>query len=97
MPRVLASNLLLFSTDTSAAIKQTIGDFEDKFRQLNEILPPLNTYRNAAGEPSHAYWQQQVNYRVEATLDEETRHFSASQAITYVNNSPDTLKHLWLQ
>jgi hypothetical protein len=36
-----------------AAIKQTKGDFEDKFRQLDEVLPTPNVYRNAAGEPGH--------------------------------------------
>ena len=30
---------------------QSKGDFEDKFRQLDEILPTPNDYRNAAGEP----------------------------------------------
>ena len=39
----LAANAL-----ASGAIKQTKGDFEDKFRQLDESLPTPNVYRNAA-------------------------------------------------
>jgi hypothetical protein len=81
----------------NAAINQTKGDFEDKFRQLDESLPTPNVYRNAAGEPGHEYWQQQVDYKIKATLDEKNRRIEASQDITYHNNSPDTLKYLWVQ
>ena len=81
----------------NSAIKQTKGDFEDKFRQLDETLPTPNVYRNAAGEPGHQYWQQQVDYKIKAKLDEDKRRLEASQEITYHNNSPDTLKYLWLQ
>lgn len=76
---------------------QTKGDFEDKFRQLDEVLPTPNVYRNAAGAPGHQYWQQKVDYEINATLDEENRRLSASQTITYKNNSPDVLKYLWIQ
>jgi hypothetical protein len=81
----------------NAAVNQTKGDFEDKFRQLDESLPTPNVYRNAAGEPGHEYWQQQVDYKIKAKLDEEKRRIDASQIITYHNNSPDTLKYLWMQ
>ncbi|MEP0355580.1 M1 family metallopeptidase [Paraglaciecola sp.] len=81
----------------NAAINQTKGDFEDKFRQLDESLPTPNVYRNAAGEPGHKYWQQQVDYKIKAKLDEQKRRIEASQTITYHNNSPDTLKYLWMQ
>ncbi|MEX0618456.1 MAG: M1 family metallopeptidase [Pseudohongiellaceae bacterium] len=78
-------------------IAQTKGDYVDKFRQLDEVLPTPNIYRNAAGQPGHEYWQQQVDYRIRASLDEENRRISASATITYQNNSPDTLSYLWLQ
>ncbi|MFN7208605.1 MAG: hypothetical protein ACK5UN_02600, partial [Planctomycetota bacterium] len=35
---------------------------EDKFRQLEEILPTPNSYRAANGEPGPDYWQQRVDY-----------------------------------
>lgn len=79
------------------AIKQTKGNFEDKFRQLDEVLPTPNVYRNAAGEPGHKYWQQKVDYKIKVRLDEEKRRLQASQDIVYRNNSPDTLKYLWIQ
>ena len=89
--------LLAAIGSANSAINQTKGDFEDKFRQLDESLPTPNVYRNAAGEPGHEYWQQQVDYKIKATLDEENRRIQASQDITYHNNSPDTLKYLWVQ
>jgi aminopeptidase N len=79
------------------AVEQTKGNFVDKFRQLEEVYPTANTYRNAAGEPGHQYWQQKVDYDIKATLDEKNRRLIGSEQITYHNNSPDTLKYLWLQ
>ena len=78
-------------------IEQTKGDFKDVFRQLDEVLPTPNIYRTASGEPGHRYWQQEADYNIKATLDEDTRRITASQTITYTNNSPDTLRYLWLQ
>ena len=88
---------LVLSASVGAAIKQTKGNFEDKFRQLDEVWPTANVYRNAAGEPGHQYWQQQVDYTINVTLNEQKRRLDASQRVTYHNNSPDTLKYLWFQ
>ena len=94
----LSLSLIIFASFFNhAAIKQTKGDFEDKFRQLDEVLPTPNVYRNAAGEPGHMYWQQQVDYKIDVTLYEQKRRLEATQEITYKNNSPDTLKYLWIQ
>lgn len=70
---------------------------EDRFRQLEEILPTPNAQRAASGAPGHEYWQQQVDYVIDVALDEDLRHITASEAIHYQNNSPDTLRYLWLQ
>jgi hypothetical protein len=67
------------------------------FAQLGEALPTANSYRTASGAPGHAYWQQQADYQIEASLDEKNRRLSAAATITYHNNSPDTLRYLWLQ
>lgn len=43
-----------------------------------------------------AYWQQQVDYRIEVSLD-DTRHvLSGNIEIQYRNNSPDTLREIWM-
>ncbi len=89
--------LSLVSLFSHAEIQQTKGDFKDKFRQLDEVLPTPNVYRNAAGEPGHQYWQQKVDYQIKAKLDEKKRRLEATSTITYNNNSPDTLKYLWVQ
>ena len=78
-------------------VKQTKGDFEDKFRQLDEALPTPNTWRNAGGMPGHEYWQQKVDYEISAVLDESNRRLTGQESIRYQNNSPDTLSYLWLQ
>lgn len=88
---------LVHSAVVQGAIQQTKGDYEDKFRQLDEVLPTPNIYRNAAGEPGHKYWQQRVDYDIKVTLDEAKRRLDGVETITYHNNSPDNLKYLWLQ
>ena len=40
--------------------------FDDKFRQLDEVLPSANTYRTASGAPGAAYWQQRADYTIRA-------------------------------
>lgn len=82
---------------SSAQVQQTKGSFEDKFRQLEEVLPTANSYRTASGAPGSEYWQQQVDYDIEARLDENSRRIIGSERITYTNNSPDTLRYLWVQ
>ncbi|MCG7565552.1 M1 family metallopeptidase [Pseudoalteromonas sp. CnMc7-15] len=94
---VLLGALTLISQGVMANVMQTKGNFEDKFRQLDESLPTANTYRSAAGAPGENYWQQQVDYDIDVTLDEKARRLSASQRIEYTNNSPHTLRYLWLQ
>ena len=88
---------LLFASTTLASVEQTKGEFKDKFRQLDESLPTANNYRTAGGEPGHEYWQQEVDYDIDVRLLEDRRRIEASQRIRYTNNSPDTLRFLWLQ
>lgn len=95
------SALILLLAANSAAfgqgVQQTKGSFEDKFRQLEEVLPTPNVYRNASGQPGHQYWQQEVDYDIEVSLDEANQRLTGSETISYQNNSPDTLNYLWLQ
>jgi hypothetical protein len=69
----------------------------DRFRQLEELLPTPNAYRTASGAPGRDYWQQQANYEINVELDDELRQILGSETITYVNNSPDPLRYVWLQ
>lgn len=87
--------LILFLCGASNLLAQTT--WEDKFRQLDELLPTANTYRTASGAPGHQYWQQRADYRIRVTLDEQLHRITGSGQITYYNNAPDTLPYLWLQ
>jgi len=85
---------LVFFASVATAHAQA---FDDKFRQLDELLPAPTDTRTASGAPGHAYWQQRADYRIRATLDEARRAVTGSETITYHNNSPDTLAYLWVQ
>ncbi len=95
--RLLTILIILIPFNLNAAIVQSKGNYEDKFRQLEEVLPTPNDYRNAAGEPGRDYWQQKVDYKIDVSLDEAKRILTAKQKVTYHNQSPYALKYLWLQ
>ncbi len=71
---------------------------DDAFFTTNRIdWPGPNAYRAASGEPGPLYWQQRADYRIAATLDTTARRVSGTVSITYTNNSPDSLRFVWLQ
>jgi len=70
---------------------------QNKFAQLGEELPTPNEYRNAAGAPGHAYYQQKADYDIEVRLDDKKQRIYGEETITYTNNSPDQLDYLWIQ
>ncbi len=41
------------------------------------------------------YWQQQVNYTIDVSLDDTAHSLSGFEKLEYTNNSPDTLKFIW--
>jgi hypothetical protein len=60
-------------------------------------LPPPNEIRTADGAPGPRYWQQRADYAIKATLDTAAKRLSATEQIRYTNNSPDTLRFVWMQ
>ncbi|MEL6547550.1 MAG: aminopeptidase, partial [Myxococcota bacterium] len=70
---------------------------EDKFRQLEEILPTPDELRLGSGRPGPAYWQQKVDYSIDVTLDEARHRVIGSEDVRYENRSPHTLTYLWVQ
>jgi hypothetical protein len=93
----LVATLMAVNTAQADAIRQTRGDYYDAFRQLDADLPTPNVYRTASGAPGENYWQQEASHNIKVTLDEQNQRIDASQTIRYVNNSPDTLRYIWLQ
>ncbi|MBC7873234.1 MAG: M1 family metallopeptidase, partial [Ferruginibacter sp.] len=41
------------------------------------------------------YWQQQVNYTIDVSLNDKEHTLNGFEKIEYVNNSPDTLHFIW--
>jgi len=41
------------------------------------------------------YWQQQVNYTIDVSLNDKEHTLDGFERIEYINNSPDTLKFIW--
>ncbi|MBN8431995.1 M1 family metallopeptidase [Microbulbifer salipaludis] len=68
---------------------------DDPFRKLTQVELGLGAYRTANGLPAPNYWQQQVDYQISARLDPADNRISASAEVTYHNNSPDPLQHLF--
>ena len=97
MNKLLVSLLLGLLVMVSSPLTAKGKPFEDKFRQLDELLPTPTSYRTASGAPGHKYWQQQADYKIKVTLNDQTQRLTASETIIYINNSPDTLNYLWLQ
>lgn len=71
--------------------------YHDKFRQLEEILPTPNGFRTASGAPGPAYWQQRADYEMDLELDDVNQVLIGREKVVYTNNSPETLRYLWLQ
>ncbi len=59
--------------------------------------PGPNQYRDATGAPGPDYWQQRVDYTITATLDTASQTLTGTVTARYVNNSPDTLRFVWMQ
>ena len=60
-------------------------------------MPPGTVYRSASGMPGPRYWQQRANYDIKATLDTTAKRLTGQLRLRYTNNSPDTLRFVWLQ
>lgn len=68
-----------------------------KFEPIDQELPTPNIYRSADGSPGPSYWQQKADYDIQVQLIEPENKVEGSGTITYHNNSPHTLKYVWLQ
>jgi len=69
----------------------------NKFKQLKEEIATPNVYRTAAGAPGHQYYQNEADYTMNITLNDQQQMITGSETIKYHNNSPDKLEYLWIQ
>src|SRR3989475_6778329 len=78
----------------SPALPPQLGD-TSPFRRL--VLPTPGLVREGSGRPGPRYWQQRADYTIRATLDMARHSLRGDETIRYGNNSPDTLRYVWLQ
>jgi len=91
----LFSFVILVALALSAAAQTPT--WKGKFEQLDQALPTPNSYRTGSGAPGINYWQQRADYVINVEVDDNTQILTASETITYHNNSPEPLTYLWLQ
>jgi hypothetical protein len=82
------------ATGTSAS--RTAAD--DPIARIDRMeWPGPNAVRSASGAPGPEYWQQRADYTIAVSLDTAEQRVSGSVTIRYTNNSPDSLRFVWLQ
>jgi Peptidase family M1 domain len=96
--------VLLGLSVCAAAQDGTVSDHAAKAGfDPRETFAPLtlpegvNSYRSSNGAPGPLYWQNEADYELHAALDTTAKTLTASETITYTNNSPDVLPSLWVQ
>ncbi|MCC3157209.1 M1 family metallopeptidase [Hymenobacter sp. 15J16-1T3B] len=50
----------------------------------------------AVAQAPRPYWQQEVNYSIDVTLDDQQHVLTGREEMQYVNNSPDALPFIWI-
>lgn len=90
--------LLLIAVNVSAQTDTMKYDHQDLFGPITWPVTSGNT-RSANGNPGEHYWQNRADYLIKATLNEAKQDTTITGEVTisYTNNSPDQLDHLWLQ
>lgn len=61
------------------------------------VLPTPNEFRAGSGAPGYKYWQNRADYTLRTTLDTTATSVRTEMTLRYTNNSPDTLRFIWLQ
>ena len=90
---------MLLSANVFAQTADSIKyDHQDIFGPITWPVTSGET-RSANGMPGAHYWQNRADYVIHASLNEgqQDTTISGEVVITYTNNSPDKLDHLWLQ
>ncbi len=72
----------------------SFSSFIKKLWIVSVYLVTFTSYR-ATVQAQDNYWQQQVNFIIEVTLDDTEHSLTGFEKIEYINNSPDTLHFIW--
>ncbi len=95
---------LLFAVVVSAGALQAQSPPASNARAVGDTsvfaplpMPTANEYRTGGGAPGVRYWQNRADYDLSAVLDTATHTLGGRLRLTYQNNSPDTLRFVWMQ
>src|SRR5579862_1379996 len=98
MPGLPGVYLTLHTTGTRAPVavpgKKLITIF-DKISQLKKIVLFIAYCLPLVSHAQQHYWQQQVNYTIDVSLNDIEHTLDGFEKIRYLNNSPDTLGFIW--
>ena len=92
---ILLGGASLAAQETSVIKQVSNYDYHDAFSP-NFYTKNGTVTRSASGQPGAEYWQNRADYKLTAVLNEKTNEISATDIITYTNNSTETMSFLWL-
>ena len=55
-----------------------------------------SAFRSASGKPGPEYWQNEADYNIEATLNDQDHTITGKVTLTYTNHSPEELDFIWM-
>ena len=99
---VVAATLSAWGIASAAPDAATSGAAAPRYDPKETFAPltlpgAVNRYRSGDGAPGPDYWQNRADYDIKARLDPATKTLTATEVVSYVNNSPDRLTSLWVQ
>ena len=66
-----------------------------KFHPLRKLVFFLLIIQCSKSTAFSQYWQQQVNYTIDVSLNDKQHALDGFEKLEYFNNSPDTLRFIW--
>jgi len=100
---VLAGAVVAGLLSAGAVCAPAFADGTDAAFDPQVLFAPLslpdapNAFRDGAGKPGPLFWQNRVDYSIQATIEPATHTLRGDETITYANRSPDALDVLWVQ
>ncbi len=63
--------------------------------QVKKLLLLVACCWSALGYAQQKYWQQEVNYTIDVSLNDTDNTLDGFAKIQYINHSPDSLSFIW--
>ncbi|GEL11361.1 hypothetical protein SAMN05192550_2014 [Flavobacterium glycines] len=92
---ILLGSFTLLAQETTSQKQVSNYNYRDAFAPFFYTKNGTAT-RSASGQPGAEYWQNRADYKLTAVLSEKTNEITATDVITYTNNSTDAMSFLWL-